>query len=69
MTTMMMAANRGVSRESRTPACQQLADDKAGDGVGAFFKDMGWQPSPIQTSVYVSLLACAGPPLTAPRHP
>ena len=59
MTKMLMAANRGVSSDERTPACQQLADDKANDGVGAFFKDMGWQPNPLQTSVYVALLACA----------
>jgi len=58
-TKMLMSANRGVSTEPRTPACQQLSEDKAGDGVGAFFKDMGWQPNPLQSSVFISLQACA----------
>ena len=59
MTKMLMAANRGVRSEARTPACEQLSKDKAGDGVSAFFKDMGWQPNPLQSSVFVALQACA----------
>ena len=59
MTKMLMAANRGVRAEARTPACEQLSKDKAGDGVSAFFKDMGWQPNPLQSSVFIALQACA----------